>query len=946
MEPRMSETNIEIGCGFSTGADSYVAGNEAAQKAVAGFMKCKASLVLVFASVRYDLEEMLRGIRDVVQGVPILGTTGAGEICNGVRVGSVVVVVLASPYIRVAAGVGEKVSLSWENAVLQALGARELMPYFGADTTAVHKRLTLEGKQAFGLLFSPGNTRFSDSRSFEILEKLKELSQSRLPIFGGCSGDDWRMEENFVLHGDRVYRDSLLMAVFETSLEWGMALYHGFEPLPGQVVITGAEGHEIRELNGEPAAEVFAGLLGKSAKELEGKHLTLSSGLPMGVSGPYGQYSIIVASYLTAGGGIRVSQPISRRTALTLMESEPDDLVAAGGEAFRKALLRGNVEDPAAVIVFPCALQQKFLGERAGEQIATIMQMAPGVPVVGFYSLGEQGLADDGTNRHNNGVITTLVIGKSLSYAARVAAERKKGEQSLLEQHELQRVLLSTIPACVYIKDTNLVYRTANKELSLLAGVQEEEIPGKSDYDLFPRAIADRFRKTDVEVLQTGEARLNFEESARDAAGTEVWFQTSKCPFYGPLGEVAGLVGIAIDATDRKRAEEERLQFQQRLQHVEKAESLARMGGAIAHNFNNMLAIVMGNLELAMFDLLPDSRARARVGKAIKASERAVDLSRLMLTYLGHDIEAHSPLDLAEICHNSLGMLQALVPGNVQLQTKSSGEGVNVRADGIRIRQILHNLVLNASEAIGDEEGEVFLAVDTMERERIASTPFYPITWQPTDAGYACISISDTGAGMPVETIEKIFDPFFSTKFIGRGLGLAVVLGIVTAYNGAISVESTPGQGSLFRVFLPLCREEAPRVLKTSAVPAESAKHSGLILLVEDEVELRSMAMSMLELLEYEVVTAKDGIEALEVFQEFGRRIRCVVLDITMPRMNGWQTLDALRARRSDLPIILATGHTESDVLQEERRHKAQGILFKPYQLKDMQTALDAVLEK
>ncbi|MGC8490742.1 MAG: FIST N-terminal domain-containing protein [Syntrophobacteraceae bacterium] len=817
----MSETNIEIGCGFSTGADSYAAGTEAVRKAVAGITECKASLVIVFASVRYNLEELLRGIREVVESVPILGTTGAGEICNGVRVGSVVVVVLASPYIRVTAGVGERVSVNWEDAVRQALGAPDLMPYFGSDTTAVHKRLTLEGKQAFGLLFCPGNTRFSDSRGFEILEKLKELSQNRLPIFGGCSGDDWRMEENFVFHGERVYRDSLLLAVFETSLEWGMALYHGFEPLPGQVVITGAEGHEIRELNGEPAAEVFAALLGKSAKELEGKHLTLSSGLPIGVPGPYGQYSISVASYLTAGGGIRVSQPISRRTALTLMESEPDNLVAAGGEAFRKALLRGNVENPAAVIVFPCALQQKLLGERTAEQIATIRRMAPGVPVVGFYSLGEQGLADDGTNRHNNGVITTLVIGKSLSYAARVAAERKKAEQSLLE---------------------------------------------------------------------------------------------------------------------------ERLQFQQRLQHVEKSESLARMGGAIAHNFNNMLAIVMGNLELAMYDLIPDSRARARVGKAVKACERAVDLSRLMLTYLGHDIEARSPLDLAEACLNNVDMLQALVPGNVRLQANSSGEGVNIRADSVRIRQILHNLVLNASEAIGDEEGEVVLAVDTMERERIVSSPVYPMTWQPTDDAYACISISDTGAGMPGETLEKIFDPFFSTKFIGRGLGLAVVLGIVTAYNGAISVESTPGKGSLFRVFLPLCREEAPRVLKTSAAPSESVQRGGLILLVEDEAELRSMAISMLELLEYEVVTAKDGIEALEVFQEHGRRIRCVVLDITMPRMNGWQTLDALRARRSDLPVILATGHTESDVLQEERRHKAQAILFKPYQLKDMEAALDVAL--
>ena len=223
----MSGNNIEVGHGVAEGADSFAASLDAARQAVASIKEHSASVVLVFASVRYNLEEVLRGIRHVLRGVPILGTTTAGEICNATREGSIVVLVLASPYLKVAIGVGEKVSLSWEDAVMQAVGIPELMPYFASDASAVHKRLTLEGKQVFALLFSPGNTRYSDSCSFEILEKLKQLSQNRLPIFGGSSADDWHMDANFVLHDGKAYRDSMLLAVFETSLQFGMAFYHG-----------------------------------------------------------------------------------------------------------------------------------------------------------------------------------------------------------------------------------------------------------------------------------------------------------------------------------------------------------------------------------------------------------------------------------------------------------------------------------------------------------------------------------------------------------------------------------------------------------------------------------------------------------------------------------------------------------------------------------------------
>lgn len=567
----MSGTNIEVGYGLAKGADSFSVGLEAARIAAAGIKEFTVSVVLVFASARYNLEEMLKGVNHVVGGAPIIGTTTAGEICNGAVDDSVVVLKLASPYLNVAVGIGENVSSDWENAVKQAVGTPELVPYFASDSTAVHKKLTIEGKQAFGLLFSPGTTRHSDSRSFEILEKLKELSENRLPIFGASSADDWHMDRNFVLHGGKAYHDSLLVAVFETSLQLGMALYHGFAPGSEQAAVTKAEGHEVLELNGQPAAGVFAGLLGTQVEALERKHLTLTSGRLIGVLDPYGQYSVKVASYFTPGSGIRLSQPVSQGTALTLMQSEPESLVCAGKEAFRKALLRGNVENPAAVILFSCAVRQKLLGERIGEEISNVMEMAPSVPVAGFYSFGEQGLADDGINRHNNGVITTLVIGKDLSYAARVASEnsvlRQKLEQSiasLKEQKEIAReaerkyrAIFENAREGIYQSTSDGRYLSVNPAMARIYGYAspEEMIATIQSIDREIFVIPDKWEEL-KQLLATESETGDFEVEQRRKDGSTFWASLRVHAVYGEDGRTLHWEGRCIDITERRNTEQ------------------------------------------------------------------------------------------------------------------------------------------------------------------------------------------------------------------------------------------------------------------------------------------------------------------------------------------------------------------------------------------------------
>lgn len=418
-----NEAKLEVGYGLAKGDDAFATGVEAARQAVSGIRQYAPSLVTVFASVRYDLEEMLRGVQAVVGEVPLVGASTAGEICNGPHHESVVVTIMASPYLEVTVGLGQRVSQNWQQALAQAVSAPGLAPFFSPDDNTAWSELTLQGKSAFALMFAPGETFSSILRSFEILEELKRLSQDRLPLIGGCAGDDLRMETNYVLWGGHAYPDSLLLVICQTQLRFGIAMAHGLNPTAQRVMVTCARDHEVLELDGQAAVEVYSSVLGHSRESLEGKHLTLVTGRPIGTLDPYGQYSINVAAYFTPNGGLRVAQPVSEGTILTVMAGTPESVAAAGREALRKALLRGSITQAATVLAFSCVLRACSLGDRLVEEIQGMQQILPDVPITGFYSMGEQGLADDSVNRNNTEVITVLVLGRELSYAAQVALE-------------------------------------------------------------------------------------------------------------------------------------------------------------------------------------------------------------------------------------------------------------------------------------------------------------------------------------------------------------------------------------------------------------------------------------------------------------------------------------------------------------------------------------------
>ncbi len=521
---------------------------------------------------------------------------------------------------------------------------------------------------------------------------------------------------------------------------------------------------------------------------------------------------------------------------------------------------------------------------------------------------------------------------------------RKQAEETLKADREFTRFkyILNEIPIPVVLMNKVGGYEWCNDACVKFLGVQSESIGNKTPYDLFELEYAEQIVENNRALIEgrAGQA-LMVEVVARGGDRRNVILNKS---VYKDLeGEVLGLVGTLTDITERKRAEEERARLEQRLQQAQKAESLGRMAGGIAHHFNNILGAVIGNLELALLDM-PPSAAYFSVAEALKASLRAAEISRFMQTYIGHTTVRKEPLDLIEAMREALFLVNASLPKNVHLRVEFPPRAAIINTDGVQIKQILTNLTTNAVEAIGDQNGEVKIAVDIMAAELLRGLRFFPTDWEPTGESYAILSVSDTGCGIPESDLVKIFDPFYSTKFTGRGMGLPIVLGLMRAHEGAIEVSTESGWETTFRVFFPLSVEEpSPPVEEARPVcepTPQGVESKGLVLLADDDPMVRAVVEAMLKMLGCEVAPAEDGVEAMEIFSSRKDEFLLVILDITMPRMNGWETLGRLRALRSDIPVILASGYDEAQAMENDHIDRPDYFLHKPYQLRDLQEAL------
>lgn len=391
-------------------------------------------------------------------------------------------------------------------------------------------------------------------------------------------------------------------------------------------------------------------------------------------------------------------------------------------------------------------------------------------------------------------------------------------------------------------------------------------------------------------------------------------------------GAPVEVVGTVMDVTERRQAEAARRELEARLMHAQKLESLGVLAGGIAHDFNNLLTSVLGNAGLAARRIPPESPAHPLLEEIERAARRAAELTQQMLAYSGRGAFITQAFRLDHVVDEMTSLLTSVVSRKAELDLHL--HPATIEGDAVQIRQIVMNLITNASDALGGECGRIGIrtGIRRVGPGEIRS-PFLPE--EPAPGDYAFVSVEDTGCGMTPETLVRIFDPFFTTKFTGRGLGLAAVLGIVKGHGGTILVETHPGRGTRFEVLLPACASPAEQIGREpeGALPA----HRGTVLVAEDEHVVRTFIRETLVDAGYRVIEATDGREALEVYARRGGEVSLVLLDLTMPRMDGVEVLNELRRLETDVPVLMMSGYSESEVLGRSLRENANGFLQKPF---------------
>jgi signal transduction histidine kinase/ActR/RegA family two-component response regulator len=391
----------------------------------------------------------------------------------------------------------------------------------------------------------------------------------------------------------------------------------------------------------------------------------------------------------------------------------------------------------------------------------------------------------------------------------------------------------------------------------------------------------------------------------------------------------------------RLRADEERKKLDLQVQHAQKLESLGVLAGGIAHDFNNLLSSILGNLDVALSELSPVAPGRDALEDARTSSRRAAELVRQMLAYSGKGRFVIQAVDLGELVEEMAHILQVSISKRAVLRFNFAAGLPPIQADASQVRQIVMNLIINASDAIGERSGVITITTGMMDCDRT----YLAETWiddDLADGTYEFLEVTDTGCGMDDATRARIFDPFFSTKMAGRGLGLSAVLGIVRGHRGAVKVYSEPGKGTTFKILFPL--PEQPAASERPEGDMVPWRGTGRILVVDDEETVRAVARRLLQHLGFEVVTAVDGRDALEIFRGRERDFELVLLDLTMPHLGGEETYRELRRLVPGQRVLMTSGYTEHEITERFAGKGIAGFVQKPLQLSTLAEAVRSAL--
>ena len=484
-----------------------------------------------------------------------------------------------------------------------------------------------------------------------------------------------------------------------------------------------------------------------------------------------------------------------------------------------------------------------------------------------------------------------------------------------------------------------------NPAFSRVLGYSEEELLSRPfTYFVHPEDV-ERTERAVTEQLQNGIKLPRFENRYICKDGTYRDLMWSSHPI--PQRDVT--YAVAKDITELRKQVIERLQFERKLLHTQKLESLGVMAGGIAHDFNNLLMAIIGNLDMASSKLNPGSESLQNIEQAVNAARRAVDLTRQVLAYSGRDQKFAEKVNLTDLVKENVHMLNVVIPKTVSLKLNLAERLPLITADPGQLQQIVMNLITNASEAIEEDTGVVAIStgIEDLSDNALQSNL---ITEGPEPGQFVILEVVDSGIGMDEETAQRVFDPFFSSKIHGRGLGMSAVLGIVKSHCGAIFLESEPGRGTTIRVAFPANPLEECKTVKeqpeTDTSVERPRKQKKSILLADDEAAVRAVASAMVSRLGYGVLEAENGETALGLFRENRDDIACIVLDLSMPVMDGNTFMKNLREESYTVPVILTSGYSRNARIDEILKEDTNRFLQKPYSFSDLKQTMAELLNK
>ena len=449
------------------------------------------------------------------------------------------------------------------------------------------------------------------------------------------------------------------------------------------------------------------------------------------------------------------------------------------------------------------------------------------------------------------------------------------------------------------------------------------------DSDTIEKGILDSLINTDRNNNQ-------MEYRFKHKNGSWLWFQDRYTIMRDASNQPVAIIGNVTDITEAKRLAEERFELERELLHMQKLKSLGIMAGGIAHDFNNLLTSIGINIELAKREYNETIEFLDIASEAVK---KATHLSHQMLAYSGKGKYTVSSLNLSKLVEENVHIFRASIPATTEINLNLSQDIPTILGDDSQIQQVIMNLITNASEAIGSDIGAITITtgIKNYSEEGLSVSR---INKKPLSGDFVYVEISDTGCGMNKDTVQKIFDPFFTTKFTGRGLGMSALKGIVEGHRGAVFINSVVGKGTTIQVAIPVVENISDEEGSIKDMEVIYPLSHGTILIADDEEFMRNLCNKLISEMGYTVITAKNGLEAVELFKNNQEHIVCVILDLTMPKMDGYTAFNEIKKINPDARVILSSGFNEQVVVQSLVGADLAGFLQKPYTIKELQNQI------